>query len=72
MGFGFGGGLVLDPAVMKMPVSPGTLFWGGIYGHGWFVDPVKKITFVLFTNTAAGGKVEEFHLRLRDAVYEES
>ena len=69
-GFGFGGGLVVDPTAMKTPESAGTLFWGGVYGHNWFVDPVKKITVVVFTNTAPEGMAGKFPDGLRDAVYE--
>jgi CubicO group peptidase (beta-lactamase class C family) len=68
-GFGFGGGLLLDPVTLKSPHSPGTLFWGGVYGHSWFVDPVKKLTVVVLTDVPPGGKAGEFHDRIRDAVY---
>jgi len=69
-GFGFGGGVILDPAAEKTPQSAGTLFWGGVYGHTWFVDPAKKITVVVFTNTAPDGMAGKFPDGLRDAVYE--
>jgi CubicO group peptidase (beta-lactamase class C family) len=69
-GFGLGGGLVVDPATSKTPQSAGTLFWGGVYGHTWFVDPVKKLTVVAFTNTAPEGMAGKFPDGLRDAVYE--
>lgn len=69
-GFGLGGGLVVDPAAMKSPESVGTLFWGGVYGHNWFVDPVRKITVVVLTNTAPEGMAGKFPDALRDAVYE--
>ena len=69
-GFGFGGGLVVDPAAAKTPQSAGTLFWGGVYGHTWFIDPAKKLTVVVFTNTAPDEMVAKFHDQLRDAVYE--
>jgi CubicO group peptidase (beta-lactamase class C family) len=70
MGFGFGGGLVVDPAAVKTPQSAGTLFWGGVYGHTWFVDPAKKLTVIVFTNTAPDGMAGKFPDGLRDAVYE--
>ena len=69
-GFGFGGGLVVDPATVKTPQSAGTLFWGGVYGHTWFVDPAKKLTVIVFTNTAPDGMAGKFPDGLRDAVYE--
>jgi CubicO group peptidase (beta-lactamase class C family) len=70
MGFGLGGGLVVDPAAVKTPQSAGTLFWGGVYGHTWFVDPTKELTVVALTNTAPEGMAGRFPDGLRDAVYE--
>jgi CubicO group peptidase (beta-lactamase class C family) len=69
-GFGFGGALVVDPAAAKTPQSAGTLYWGGIYGHSWFVDPARKITVVALTNTALEGMSGKFPGALRTAVYE--
>jgi len=69
LGFGFGGGLTLDPAALKTPQSAGTLSWGGVYGHSWFVDPAKKLTVIVFTDVPPGGQAGEFHDRVRDAVY---
>lgn len=72
LGFGFGGGLILDPAALKTPQSVGTMVWGGVYGHSWFVDPVKKITVVVFTNNTADEGADRFHDGIRNAVYEGS
>ncbi len=68
-GFGFGGALVVDPVAAKTPQSVGTMYWGGVYGHSWFVDPAKKITVVALTNTAPDGMAGKFPDGLRDAVY---
>lgn len=70
VGFGFGGAVVVDPAVAKTPQSVGTMYWGGVYGHSWFVDPAKKITVVALTNTAPDGMAGKFPDGIRDAVYE--
>jgi CubicO group peptidase (beta-lactamase class C family) len=70
-GFGFGGALVVDPAAVKTPQSAGTLYWGGVYGHSWFVDPTRKITVVALTNTALEGMAGKFPDALRAAVYED-
>jgi CubicO group peptidase (beta-lactamase class C family) len=67
--FGFGGALVVDPAAAKTPQSPGTWMWGGVYGHSWFVDPQRKLTVVLLTNTALEGMMGKLATDLRDAVY---
>ncbi len=69
-GFGFGGALIVDPAAAKTPQSVGTMYWGGVYGHSWFVDPARKITVVALTNTSLEGMWGKFTFALRDAVYE--
>jgi CubicO group peptidase (beta-lactamase class C family) len=67
--FGFGGALVVDPTAARTPQSAGTLYWGGVYGHTWFIDPVRKITVVALTNTALEGLSGKFPGAVRDAVY---
>jgi CubicO group peptidase (beta-lactamase class C family) len=67
--FGFGGAVIMDPAAAKSPQSPGTWMWGGVYGHSWFVDPARKLTVVLLTNTALEGMMGKITIDLRDAVY---
>ncbi len=59
-GFGFGGAVVVDPAPSGSVHSPGTWLWGGVYGHSWFVDPVKKLSAVVMTNTAVEGMTGQF------------
>ncbi|HEX8049226.1 serine hydrolase domain-containing protein [Rhizobium sp.] len=68
-GFGYGWSLVTDPAAAGVPFSAGTIRWGGVYGHSWFVDPEKKLTVVALTNTALEGMWGQFTIDLRDAVY---
>lgn len=54
-GFGFGGAVMLDPALAKSVHSAGVWQWGGVYGHSWFVDPSRKLSVVIMTNTAVEG-----------------
>lgn len=68
-GFGHFGGVVTDPALNQTPQSVGTYEWGGIYGHRWFVDPVRAITAVIMTNTAVEGCSGPFPKDVRDAIY---
>lgn len=67
--FGFGGGVLTDPAAAQSPQSPGTLGWGGVWGNGWFVDPVRRLSVVWLTNTALEGMMGRFARDLRNAVY---
>ena len=70
MRFGFGGALIADPAAAKSPQSAGTWYWGGVYGHSWFVDPGRKVTVVALTNTALEGMSGKFPAALRNVVSE--
>jgi CubicO group peptidase (beta-lactamase class C family) len=68
-GFGYGWAVLVDPTGTGTPQSPGTYRWGGVYGHSWFVDPVKALSVVAFTNTACEGMNGGFVGEIRDAVY---
>jgi CubicO group peptidase (beta-lactamase class C family) len=54
-GFGFGGAVLLDPALANSAHSKGVWQWGGVYGHSWFVDPARALSVVIMTNTAIEG-----------------
>lgn len=67
--FGYGGAVLTDPAAAQTPQSAGTWFWGGVYGHSWFVDPQQQLSVVALTNTALEGMMGQFTLDVRNAVY---
>ncbi|MFS8056153.1 serine hydrolase [Rhizobium sp. BR 317] len=69
IGFGFGWAVITDPVAAQAPWSKGTYRWGGVYGHNWFVDPVRELTVVSLTNTAMEGMWGRFTVELRDAIY---
>ncbi|KAA1177834.1 beta-lactamase family protein [Rhizobium tropici] len=68
-GFGYGWSVVIDPVAAQVPFSIGTIKWGGVYGHSWFVDPEKRLTVVALTNTTLEGMWGQFTINLRDAIY---
>jgi CubicO group peptidase (beta-lactamase class C family) len=68
-GFGYGWAVLRDPQAAQTRQHAGTIQWGGVYGHNWFVDPASKLTVVAFTNTAVEGMIGRFTTELRDAVY---
>jgi CubicO group peptidase (beta-lactamase class C family) len=68
-GFGYGWAVLDDPVVAKSPQGAGTVAWGGVYGHNWFVDPKSRLTVVIMTNTAFEGMNGAFTTQVRDAVY---
>lgn len=55
VGFGFGGAVIIDASVAASPLPQGSWMWGGVYGHTWFVDPARELSFVLMTNTSTEG-----------------
>jgi CubicO group peptidase (beta-lactamase class C family) len=67
--FGFGGAILTDPAAAQSPQSAGTYGWGGVWGHSWFVDPVRRLSVVSLTNTALEGMMGRTVRDLRNAVY---
>jgi CubicO group peptidase (beta-lactamase class C family) len=67
-GFGFGGAVLLDPALAASVHSPGVWLWGGVYGHSWFVDPARKLSVVTMTNTAIEGMSGQFSTDVAAAV----
>lgn len=67
--FGFVGAVVVDPAAANSPASAGTVNWGGVYGHNWFIDPVQGLTVLSMSNTALEGCNGPYREEIRDAVY---
>lgn len=67
--FGYGASLLVDPRAAATPQSPGTWQWGGVYGHGWFLDPARRVIVVGLTNTAVEGLAGRTRNDIRDAVY---
>ncbi|SHE62629.1 CubicO group peptidase, beta-lactamase class C family [Kaistia soli DSM 19436] len=68
-GFSLGWSIFHHPEASGAPVSPGTWQWGGVYGHSWFVDPIRALSVVSFSNTALAGVGGPYPDAIRDAVY---
>ncbi len=69
VGFGLGWAVLVDPAAAQTPQSPGTMSWGGVYGNTWFIDPAKKLSVVILTNTVPEGLWGRTVTDVRNAVY---
>ncbi len=67
--FGFFGAVLLDPAVQNSPANVGTVDWGGVYGHNWFIDRAAGLSVVSYSNTAIEGCNGPFREEIRNAVY---
>ncbi|QJU40068.1 serine hydrolase domain-containing protein [Serratia marcescens] len=68
-GFGLGITVLKDPVAAQTPESVGSWRMGGTYGHSWFVDPVRQLSVVTFTNTALEGMSGAFVGEICQAVY---
>ena len=53
--FGYGFAVVVDPAAAGTRQPGGTYGWGGIYGTGFFADPVNRVALVVMTQTGVNG-----------------
>ena len=69
--FGYFGAIVDDPQAAQTPVAPGTVNWGGVYGHSWLVDRVYGVTMLSMSNTAFEGCLGAFPKQIRNAAYAE-
>lgn len=71
-GFGLGVRVLLDPAQLGIPASPGEFGWGGYFGTGVWIDPAEKLSGVLMAHV---GPPEAFWphlppLDIRQIVYQ--
>ena len=67
--FGFLGAVIVDPVAANRPQAPGSIRWGGIYGHDWFVDFASGITAIMMTNTSTEGCLGEHPKKIARAIY---
>ncbi|KQW77117.1 hypothetical protein ASC89_18110 [Devosia sp. Root413D1] len=58
-----------DPAAAGVPAPRGTVRWGGIYGHNWFIDPAAGLSVVSMSNTGLEGSDGRFRDDILHAVY---
>jgi CubicO group peptidase (beta-lactamase class C family) len=68
-GFGWGWAVLDDPKLAATPQPKGTILWGGVYGHNWFVDRTNALSVVVLTNTAFEGMSGAFPVEMRDVIY---
>ena len=67
--FGFLGAVIVDPVAANRPQAPGSIRWGGIYGHDWFIDFASGITAIMMTNTSTEGCLGEHPKKIARAIY---
>jgi CubicO group peptidase (beta-lactamase class C family) len=75
VGFSLGWAILKDPAAASAATgapavrSAGTWSWGGVYGGSWFVDPARRLSVVVLTNTAIEGMIGALTVGVGEAVY---
>jgi CubicO group peptidase (beta-lactamase class C family) len=67
--FGYFGAVLNDPSAAQSPAPRGTVRWGGIYGHNWFIDPVNGLSVLSMSNTGLEGSDGAYRDEIRNAVY---
>ena len=67
--FGFLGAVIADPKAANLPHGAGTIRWGGVYGHDWFVDFTNGISTLTLTNTPIEGCNGQYPKQVARAIY---
>ncbi len=49
VGFGIGGGIMIEPARSAIPGNVGDFSWGGLASTFFWLDPVEQLTVIFFT-----------------------
>lgn len=70
-GFGLATAVLRSSSPTRTPLTPGSWQLGGAYGHNWFVDPSRRLTAILLTNTALEGMNGQVGNSIRDAIFAE-
>lgn len=70
-GWGFAAGwkVLRNPLAADTPQSPGTISWGGVYGHHWFIDFERNLSVLIMTNTTPQGLYGTFTNDICDSIY---
>lgn len=69
-GWGLMSAILIDPKAAQSPQNKGTIGWGGVYGHTWWVDPAAGLTVVILTNTTPEGMAGAFSGEVKRAIYD--
>jgi CubicO group peptidase (beta-lactamase class C family) len=49
IGFGLGFAVTMDPALAKLPGTPGEFYWDGLFSTSFFIDPVEQLVCLFMT-----------------------
>jgi len=68
IGFGLGFAIVLDPVPGKVPITPGSYYWGGLASTAFWVDPAEELTVSFFAQLIPSSQYP-IRPQLRQLVY---
>jgi CubicO group peptidase (beta-lactamase class C family) len=69
VGFGLGFYVVKNPGARGVPGSVGEFGWGGAYNSSYWVDPLKQLVVVYFTQLLPSRGLDD-HGKLRTLIYQ--
>lgn len=69
VGFSIGCGVTVDPALTRVPGTPGEFFWGGAASTAFWIDPKEDLTVVFMTQVMGTDARLTLRRDLRTLVY---
>src|SRR5579871_1696142 len=69
IGFSIGCGVTMDPALTRIPGTPGEFFWGGAASTAFWIDPKEELTVVFMTQVMGTDARLTLRRDLRTLVY---
>jgi CubicO group peptidase (beta-lactamase class C family) len=69
VGFSIGCGVTMDPALTRVPGTPGEFFWGGAASTAFWIDPKEQLTVVFMTQVMGTDARLTLRRDLRTMVY---
>jgi CubicO group peptidase (beta-lactamase class C family) len=68
--FGLAFSVATAKSAAKLPVSPGTFAWGGIFGTTYWADPTEDLLALCLTQVYPSKHVNELHEKFQVLVYQ--
>ena len=68
--FGLGLGVAAETSKTHLPASPGSYFWGGYFGHQWWVDPKEELIGIIMSQRVPQLLTPYYLWKFDDLVYQ--
>jgi CubicO group peptidase (beta-lactamase class C family) len=69
VGFSIGCGVTMNPALTRVPCTPGEFFWGGAASTAFWIDPKEDLAVVFMTQVMGTDARLTLRRDLRTLVY---